>query len=430
MLLRELFESILIEYNREKTAATFGNKLLKALMKDRSMLPTGLKSAHSYLNQTEKEQKPIGPNERQAILTELLGVIEHADPTQHKEYTQWLVKCYANEGIILEDIISKGKDWLEVYNEMKIRKILPAEYRNIMNFKFNDLHNIVINQELVSKLQSQSQEIDKGSSKVVLDTDKVRIIVAEDEKAACYYGQGTTWCTAAKNNNMYNYYAKHGNLYILLPKQPTYDGEKYQIHFGTNQFMDESDDPVDMKWLLKERFGDLLEFFKSVEPQIQDYIQFADPAEVSTVVDKIKELAKDHVYEILSDWELADDYYQDWLISNGYQDDDGDFDWDRIEKDEADWLNYNDEAREWYNKAMDSLSPSFSDLMGLTDDYYDYKGEYPTITDLDYLVAGYIENEFSGRRNISDAGLAQWVKDNIIVKKEGENYTVKITHQS
>lgn len=430
MKLRELFETILVEYNREKTAATFGNKLLKALMTDRSIMPAGLGTARGYLIQQEKTNQPIEPNSRQLILNDLLGVIESGDPTQHKEYSQWLVKCYANEDIILEDIISKGHDWLEIYDEMKRRKILPAEYRNIMNLKFNDLYGIVSNQELVAKLQSQSAEANKGNSKVVLDNNQVRIIQPADSAAACYYGQGTTWCTAAKNNNMYDYYARNGDLYILLPKQPQHDGEKYQVHFQSNQFMNESDESVDMKWLLTQRFGDLLQFFKSVEPEIANYIQFADPNVVNKVISEIKEKSMDHVVEMLDEWQMNDSDYYNWLRDSGYEDEDGEIDWDRVEKDGNTWLEYNDEARRWYDSANDALSPSLDELSDAINDYYDYKQEYPTITDLDHLIAGYVESEFySNRRVNSDAGLAEWVKDNIIIKPDGDGYRVKTIHE-
>ena len=431
MLLRELFESLLLEYNREKTAATFGNKLLKAIMADRSIIQAPLGTARQYLLQIQGQE--LGAHEKQSqqmIINDILGVIESGDPTQHKEYTQWLVKCYVNEDIVLEDIISKGTDWLEVYNEMKLRKILPTEYRNIMNLKFNDLYGVVSNQDLVAKLQSQSEEVNKGNSKVLLDTPSVRIIKPEDQEAACYYGQGTTWCTAAKNNNMFNYYAKNSDLYILLPKKPQRDGEKYQVHFNSNQFMDESDDPVDMVWLIKERFGDLLPFFESVEPELGKYIQFADPDVVATVIGQIKEVATEHVDEILNEWEMDDDYYIEWLHEQGYVDEDGEVDWDRVEKDKATWLEYNDEAREWYNKAMDALAPNVSDLSDAITDFFEYKGEYPTILDLDRLIGSYIESEFYSRRgNSSDAGLAQWVVGSVVIQPEGTGYKVKNIHE-
>lgn len=425
MLLRELFENILLEYNREKTAATFGNKLLKALMTDRSILPSALGTARAYLVQKEKIGEPIEPNTRQVIINDVLGVIESGDPTQHKEYSQWLVKCYANENIILEDIISKGLDWLETYNQMKIRKILPAEYRDIMKLKFNDLYGIVSNQELVAKLNQEPEEVDKGSSKVVLNNENVRIINPENREAACYYGQGTTWCTAARTNNYYDYYAKNGDLFILLPKKPNYDGEKYQVHFSSNQFMDETDNPVDVGWLLKERFGNLVEFFKSVDPSITEHIQFADPETFKKLMGEIKDVSIDYVYQILNEWEMEDEYYHSWLADNGYQDEDGDIDWDQVEKDNMNWMNYNSEAQTWYVRAIECLSPTVSELSDVITDFIDIRGENPTLINLDRLVGDYVESEMSSySRDSSDAGLGQWIRDNVIIKKHGNEYKV------
>ena len=425
MLLRELFESILLEYNREKTAATFGKKLLKAFIADRSVIQGPLGTSRQYLLQIQGQE--IGPHEKQSqqmIINDILSVIEQGDPTQHKEYSQWLVKCYANEDVILEDIISKGRDWLEVYDEMKRRKILPAHYRDIMTLKFKDLYYVINDPELVAKLNTQSADVDKGNSKVVFENAAVRIIKPEDETAACYYGQGTTWCTAARNNNMFNYYHTRGPMFILLPKQPSYDGEKYQIHLQSGQFMNEEDEPVEMVELLTHRFGNLLEFFKTVDPTIMDYVEFADPAVVDKLISEIKELSMDHVYEIINDWEMEDDYYYDYLRDQGYQDEDGDIDWDAVEKNGDTWLGYNDEARMWFNKATSALEPSISSLTYIIADYTNNWSEHPTIENLDRLIAGNVEEEFSGSRNSTDAGLAEWIKYNIIVKKEGDGYKV------
>jgi len=433
MLLRELFENILlVEYNREKTAATFGNKLLKALMADRSMLPLStMGPLRTYLIQKEKIGVPIEPHIRRSIIDDLLGVIESGDPTQHKEYTQWLVKCYANDDVILEDIISKGADWLETYNQMKIRRILPVEYRDIMKFKFNDLYGIVSNQDLVKKLNQPSTESDKGSSKVVLDTGTVRIIRPYNREAACYYGQGTRWCTASTKNNMYDYYATDGALYILLPKQPTYDGEKYQLHFATNQFMDEQDKPIDLEWVITTRFGDLSEFFKSIEPVLKEYLIFADPAVYEKLVDDIKDIAMDQVHEILSDWEAEDGGYYTWLMKKGYQDEDGNIDWDKVEKDDIGWFNYNEVARSWYNRAINSLSPTKSDLLAVYEEVlaWDFGGdaELPTLDNLPYLIADNIRHELITQDHDSgDHGLSDWVMDHIVVNRRiGNQFTAQ-----
>ena len=72
------------------------------------------------------------------------------------------------------------------------------------------------------------------------------------EAAAKYYGRGTKWCTAAKSNNKFNDYNKYGKIYMIQidekgkkthnekEKKP----HKYQIHVESDQFMNESDEPV------------------------------------------------------------------------------------------------------------------------------------------------------------------------------------------
>ena len=52
--------------------------------------------------------------------------------------------------------------------------------------------------------------------------------------------KNTQWCTAADGNNQFNYYNSQGPLYININKA---DNEKYQFHFESDQFMDETDTP-------------------------------------------------------------------------------------------------------------------------------------------------------------------------------------------
>ena len=132
------------------------------------------------------------------------------------------------------------------------------------------------------------QDAQRGDAKEVFNDDSVRIIVPQDKQAACYYGQGTRWCTAATGSqNYFDRYHRDGPLYILLPKKPTYDGEKYQLHFGTDQFMDEQDDPINLVEILTKRFPGTLEFFKKLEPRLSNLIIFAPDEVLQPVIEKI-----------------------------------------------------------------------------------------------------------------------------------------------
>jgi hypothetical protein len=261
MLLRELFEArILQEYDRSKTAATFGNKLINAFTADR-----GYQASLGNDIRTKLAQGlALTPEIRAQLIEYILSSIEETDPTTHKEYAQWLAKVYANEGITLQDITNNGYDWLENYDKLKKHKLLPPEFKDIGRVSFKTLGDLAANQEYASKLASAADKTaDKGTSEEIYNDADIRIINPQNQSAACYYGQGTKWCTAASKDNKFADYAADGNLYILIPKKPTHAGEKYQFHFETNSYMNEQNLDIDAMGLFK-RFPQLREVFNDM----------------------------------------------------------------------------------------------------------------------------------------------------------------------
>ena len=416
------FREILKEYNQAKTAQVFGNKLVAALASDNSShFQAPLGTCRNYLRQKDKIGSEVDEQNKQIIIKDILTAIEQADPTPNKEYTQWLAKCYANEAQKIEDITSKGTDWLKTYHQFKVKKILPDNLRNIANFKFSQLYDIIANDELNAKLDAieNAPSKDKGTAQVVFDNSLVRIIVPNDEAAACYYGQGTRWCTAAKSNNMYDNYARDGDLYILLPKQPKYDGEKYQLHFASGQFMDEGDSPIsDMIALLTGRFGDdVMTFFFNKEPMIKQWI-VVTPAEIlQPLLDQIAELALEHIHEQLTEWEMEDDHWYNELIAQGYTDENGDLDMDKADAAGMNWLDSNYDTKNWYDKAVDAVKPSIDRLRDEAQEWGDENGEECTLHQLDALVGSIVKEEFMTRRGqLEDGGLSEWMEKHIAIR--------------
>ena len=418
------FREILKEYNQAKTAQVFGNKLVAALASDNSShFQAPLGTCRNYLRQKDKIGSEVDEQNKQIIIKDILTAIEQADPTPNKEYTQWLAKCYANEAQKIEDITSKGTDWLKTYHQFKVKKILPDNLRNIANFKFSQLYDIIANDELNAKLDAieNAPSKDKGTAQVVFDNSLVRIIVPNDEAAACYYGQGTRWCTAARANNMYDNYARDGDLYILLPKQPKYDGEKYQLHFASGQFMDEGDSPIsDMIALLTGRFGDdVMTFFFNKEPMIKQWI-VVTPAEIlQPLIDQIAELALEHIHEQLTEWEMEDDHWYNELIAQGYTDENGDLDMDKADAAGMNWLDSNYDTKNWYDKAVDAVKPSIDRLRDKAQEWAeaDENGEECTLHQLDALVGSIVKEEFMTRRGqLEDGGLSEWMEKHIAVR--------------
>jgi hypothetical protein len=77
---------------------------------------------------------------------------------------------------------------------------------------------------------------------IIYDENGVLVIHPKDKEAACRYGRGTRWCTAAtRGYNHFAAYNQRGPLYIFVPRKPDHPGEKYQFHFEDGVVADESD---------------------------------------------------------------------------------------------------------------------------------------------------------------------------------------------
>ena len=170
--------------------------------------------------------------------------IVSADPTAGEDkmgkYSKWLLALYVNGSLKLEDLY-KATAYLTTFHKYKGK----LDKKDIGQYKsLPDLYNAIQSYEDNTQAASHKEEIrqmKEGAEKVYEDENYL-IVVPHTEEAAIFYGKGTQWCTAATNGrNYFNYYDKQGSLYININKKT---GRKYQFHFQSAQFMDESDRPL------------------------------------------------------------------------------------------------------------------------------------------------------------------------------------------
>jgi len=160
---------ILKEYNQEKTAQNFGEKLLLRYFQDLEQNPssgidtiTGV-PMETWLKISDIDQQlqdsatgagdSLEPETIQKLETQkkklkdktilkILKGIEQADPTNHKEYTQWLVRTYIKDEMSLEDVISTVSEYLNKFNALKIKRHIKPPESDIGSYKtFNDFLN-------------------------------------------------------------------------------------------------------------------------------------------------------------------------------------------------------------------------------------------------------------------------------------------------
>ena len=207
--------TLLIEYKREITQQKLGDRLITAAKRDRN----------------------------QDIDTILTG-LEDIDPTKNKQYVQWLANQYIKNQFRLEDA-PRVKEVLVNFNRLKPR----IEQKDINRYDFHSLDQ-TIDQILDVKLDTDNTDVSSVPGVKVLYKGLLGYLaIPETKQASCTLGSGTKWCTAAKENNMFDHYNKQGPLYIWKDR----DGSKYQFHFQAGQFMDAQDKPINKGLLNKFR---------------------------------------------------------------------------------------------------------------------------------------------------------------------------------
>lgn len=175
-----------------------------------------------------------------------------ADPTYNEQksqkmgkYGKWLLNLY-KQGKLKNEDLYKATDYLsyfvKYYNkitEKDINKIpdLPSLYNVIKPYKEASDNG----EEIATSKSDEVRRIKEDAEKVFEDNQWL-VVVPHTQEASCYYGKNTQWCTAATDSyNMFNQYNNKGPLFINIRKT---DGKKFQFHFETNSFMDETDTPI------------------------------------------------------------------------------------------------------------------------------------------------------------------------------------------
>lgn len=425
---------ILLEYRRDVTAKNLGVKLILAIARDGGHLPPLPTDYESLRGITaDRIQKwidyPGGSDQVTDLINAILEAIESKDPTQNKQYTQWLARAYSNGGLKFEDI--NRHNLLGLYIIAKRRQMIKPEHADINRFKtYKDFENAIFPYDLTNKLRADDEKkvANKGKSKEVYKDADVRIIVPEDEAAACYYGQGTKWCTASTEpgtKNYFNHYNSNGTLYILLPTQPEHPGEKYQLHFADSQFMNENDDPIDVNTLLTDRFPNTLNFFKKVAPEMANMIAFVPEELLQKLITEINTIANNYIANIYQrefNDESYSDRFVDWLKKKGYKGNGDNYvDWEKAYNDNI-YLEWDDEMKDFIHISKKALSITPEELKKL---YSKYKEDDDNIDGTIYFipkVIGYHIMEMFGTTKRM-YGLQNLMIDNIEIQGRGNNST-------
>lgn len=294
---------ILVEYKREVTLRQVGDRLIPALLNDNSVtFFPNLRVIRRNADTIQKDHQLLHD-----AITVIMEVIEGADPTPNKIYTPWLARMYVKGKMKIEDM--NRLQYLNRYDSLRRRNKLKPEHKDINKFSsYTEFENAVEQYD-----DEPERTVNKGNSEVYYEDDDVRVIIPKDKDAACYYGRGTRWCTAAtKGTNYFDEYNKSGPLYIVLPKRLRRAGEKYQLHFETAQFMDENDADVSISFLLSN-FPTLKKLFMLAYP---DALIFASDATIIKLMKQLKNIVTPWIANVMQHIEKRDLLWKEYKEAN------------------------------------------------------------------------------------------------------------------
>lgn len=420
------YSQILFEYDRARALQALGPNFWLAALRDK------LRMWHLPLNKLESDIRSRNSpattwfddtHAQEELVNSYMDRIEDADPTGNKKYTQWMARQFMSpyNAVKMEDLESTVADYVAKFDILNRKKRLESPFNDINRYK-----NLEAFMNQMDQYEDPVDDSRGGKAKTVFDDAAVKIIVPEDEAAACTYGRQTRWCTAAtRGTNYFEHYNRQGPLYILIPKTPRYAGEKYQLHFPSSQFMDENDDEVSIKWLLKERFPELLDFFMSVEKAaIGDYLIFTPDSVLEPIAEKIGTLLMDYLNDMSSEWQVNDDYYYAWLRDQGYVDPET----DDISDDAPSYFDYDDEARSTYEKMESAIVLTPDQIKEIADNIGEEDGYIVDLDSIEDVYKRSVKDSFDRHSGIA-GDMIGFIKKRLYVfydRSTGE-WDVKLT---
>jgi hypothetical protein len=239
---------------------------------------------------------------------EIFQDIVDADPSNNKQYVQWMIKVFMNHinendfeqavRFLAEDL-PEANEFLGVFDKVKSKKVFkrsapnrPNAPQNVTDInQYSDLAHLY---SVVSPFVGAEDEDEDGESKIwkslkkFVDLGEARLAYRDNDvlvytpltrDSSCEpLGGLASWCTRREGNSYFDSYRRNnpkpdGSLsdyYVIMPKK-LFDGDDegglypLQFHFESNQIHDKNNSSIENSSKLDSvlnRFSGLRDFFK------------------------------------------------------------------------------------------------------------------------------------------------------------------------
>ena len=185
---------------------------------------------------SQKYYQDIPANDFMEIVSSLQGGNTILQPE-----TKWALGLYKKKSPrFMEDLYKLHKEdntgFLDVFKRAKERRMIAGQQADLNRYKsISELGQFVNTLDYEAVMGKTKGEISNAVNAAANNADFPyednvwKVVIPKSYEASCYWGNGTDWCTATRENDYYyNLYSKQGPLFININKNT---GEKYQFHF-------------------------------------------------------------------------------------------------------------------------------------------------------------------------------------------------------
>lgn len=172
--------------------------------------------------------------------------------------TKWVLRLYEkNPNQTMNELrllnIDGNINILQMFQRLKDLNLLTNNSADIGRYSsIRELYTVVTmfdsqdlegdNTERKKRLMRPEFIEARNDIEILYEDDDWLVISPNSYEASVYWGHGTSWCTAYKDQrNYYDDYSRQGRLYINIDKE---NGDKYQFHFESDSFMDKYDHKI------------------------------------------------------------------------------------------------------------------------------------------------------------------------------------------
>ena len=233
------YGEILLEYKRDKTEERFGAELRTRFMTELANSRQYHDGADQYLEHLSNLVPGFQFTKGLKMQDAVLNFLELVDPTAKKAYVAAMARWYSTGSMQRLEDAAKAKSVIIAVQKFANR----LKGVNVMQLSFDDfldLGDSLVGKKSRAETAKEEEEnlYTTGQATKFYDGPDMKIVKPHTVVAAQYFGRGTRWCTASQEDNMFEYYAKLGEIYCILFKG---EDSRWQFHFETEQFMDEKD---------------------------------------------------------------------------------------------------------------------------------------------------------------------------------------------